>query len=400
MAITTSSPPSQSPGGTTTHPLVSEGEAANRLFSNELKLAVEVASDKAERLAEENSEGMTDAELARFESGQALAANGKALPTLPAVQQGEGVTAEIGDEPPAVTLAEAVPSLQSAATDVNSLAPTPLNVAADAVARQVVVTTVVPANANSGQPLVQRDQPHLATNVANLMAADGVESVVDKSAKSDQVLAELSRNLRQSLGAARSGEVPATITSGPLSPDSGLSAFQLASAAVRDAAPGASSALPRFMATVETPFNDPRWQGDFNHRIALFAKSGIQQAEIKMNPAHLGPIDIRISMNDDQQASITFVAKNAAVREAIEASMPRLREMLNGQGMDLTDSGVSEHPFSEQRGQSFQQTEVALDNEDRPSTDGVAGEGVATALPADGATITTAEGVWGVDYYA
>jgi len=53
----------------------------------------------------------------------------------------------------------------------------------------------------------------------------------------------------------------------------------------------------------------------------------ISAAEIKLNPAHLGPISVRIDVNQDQ-ATIMFTAQHADVKEAIEASIPKLREML------------------------------------------------------------------------
>lgn len=103
---------------------------------------------------------------------------------------------------------------------------------------------------------------------------------------------------------------------------------------------------------VHTPLNDPQWQQDFSSRVTMLAKGvgpgQTQVAEIRLNPAQLGPIEVRVVMNDDQ-ASITFTAQHATVREAIESSLPRLRDMFVNSGVALTDASVSDQSLHERR---------------------------------------------------
>lgn len=98
--------------------------------------------------------------------------------------------------------------------------------------------------------------------------------------------------------------------------------------------PGRSTAL-------DTPMASPQWKSEFSQRILMMTKEGVQTADIKLNPAHLGPIEVRITLNDDQ-ASISFSANHSLTREAIENSMPRLRELLQSNGLMLADAQVSE----------------------------------------------------------
>jgi flagellar hook-length control protein FliK len=79
----------------------------------------------------------------------------------------------------------------------------------------------------------------------------------------------------------------------------------------------------------------------------MMASKDTQSATLHMSPADLGPVQVRIDMNQNQ-ASVWFTAEHAETRSALEQSLPRLREMFASQGMSLTDAGV----FS---GQSRQQ---------------------------------------------
>jgi len=96
------------------------------------------------------------------------------------------------------------------------------------------------------------------------------------------------------------------------------------------------------------PFNHPEWKQEFNDRIIWMQNKGIPSAELRINPNNLGPISIRIKMDADQQANIAINVQNAGVREAVEAALPRLREMLNAQQIGLADVNVSQQ---QQQGQ-------------------------------------------------
>lgn len=89
------------------------------------------------------------------------------------------------------------------------------------------------------------------------------------------------------------------------------------------------------------PLTHPEWNQDLGERIVWMNNKGISSAEIKMNPQNMGPISVRIDMNQDQ-ATIAFTAQNSMVRDALEASIPKLREMLNSQQVNLAEVNVSQ----------------------------------------------------------
>ena len=95
--------------------------------------------------------------------------------------------------------------------------------------------------------------------------------------------------------------------------------------------------------------HDSQWQNEFSDRVTWLARAGGNQtAEIRLNPANLGTIEVKVVMHD-QQASITFTAQHGVVRDAIEASLPRLREMFSGGGLQLANANVSDQPLHDQR---------------------------------------------------
>ena len=75
-------------------------------------------------------------------------------------------------------------------------------------------------------------------------------------------------------------------------------------------------------------------------------RTGESSASLQLTPVDLGPLEVNVSVRDSQ-ATVHFGAANADTRALLEASMPRLREMLAAQGFQLMDSSVS-HGFARQ----------------------------------------------------
>jgi flagellar hook-length control protein FliK len=85
-------------------------------------------------------------------------------------------------------------------------------------------------------------------------------------------------------------------------------------------------------------------------RIAWMAEQKLGHAEIRLNPENAGPIDVRIQL-DGSQVSASFHSANADVRQALEASLPRLREMLGQQGMQLGNTDIGQRQAQQQSSQ-------------------------------------------------
>ena len=99
-------------------------------------------------------------------------------------------------------------------------------------------------------------------------------------------------------------------------------------------------------ASLTTHVRDPRWVEDLGNRLASMVRTGESSASLQLTPVDLGPLEVNVSVRDNQ-ATVHFGATNADTRALLEASMPRLREMLAAQGFALMDSSVS-HGFARQ----------------------------------------------------
>jgi flagellar hook-length control protein FliK len=110
--------------------------------------------------------------------------------------------------------------------------------------------------------------------------------------------------------------------------------------------PSAPPGLPTI--TLGTPLNQGAWDQALGERIQWMANHKLQGAQIKLNPANLGPMEVRIQVQNEQ-ASIQFTSAHGVVREALEAALPRLRDMFDASGVELVDVDVSGQSFAEQQ---------------------------------------------------
>ena len=93
--------------------------------------------------------------------------------------------------------------------------------------------------------------------------------------------------------------------------------------------------------TVATPMGQPAWASELGQRVSWLANSELREAQLQLNPRSLGAVDVRIVYGPEQQLNVSFSAANPAVRDALDASLPRLREMFEQQGLQLADANIS-----------------------------------------------------------
>lgn len=87
---------------------------------------------------------------------------------------------------------------------------------------------------------------------------------------------------------------------------------------------------------------NPQWSRALGERAVMMAQQGPRLAEVRLDPPELGSLRIKVQVHANDQVSLTFNAPNASVREVLEQSLPRLREMFAEQGMNLADASVSD----------------------------------------------------------
>ncbi len=151
-------------------------------------------------------------------------------------------------------------------------------------------------------------------------------------------------------------------------------------------APSAEAA-PTAKAVLELSPADPQ----FSERIAEQARwlAGREGGEvrIRLNPPHLGTLEIKVQVADEQ-TFVNFSASQPAARELLEGSMGRLRGLMDSAGLTLADAQVSSGGAGEHR----RAGPFAPDPELVPEDGGSAAAAERIALPPPGST--------GIDLYA
>jgi flagellar hook-length control protein FliK len=109
---------------------------------------------------------------------------------------------------------------------------------------------------------------------------------------------------------------------------------QQASLAMAQAIGGAP--IDKIAARVGTP----GWDNQVGQKIIWMVAGKEQTASLTLNPPDMGPMHVVLSVTNDQ-ATVTFTAAQPEVRQALEAAMPKLREMMGENGIALGNATVN-----------------------------------------------------------
>jgi flagellar hook-length control protein FliK len=106
-------------------------------------------------------------------------------------------------------------------------------------------------------------------------------------------------------------------------------------------APVASVSVMPVQLAINTPVTHDDWGDELSQKITWLSNQKEQTAELHLNPPQLGPMDIVLKVSGDQ-ATALFTSPHAAVRDAVEQALPRLREMMAESGIMLGNATVSD----------------------------------------------------------
>lgn len=167
-----------------------------------------------------------------------------------------------------------------------------------------------------------------------------------------------------------------------------------------DAAVASSAQLQRTTEKATTPELSARLKqlnlqqqdaaGQLRERVQLMVRQNIQVAEIRLDPAELGQMQIRINLQQEQ-ASVQFIVQQQQAKELLEQQMPRLREMLQQQGIQLGEGQVQQQSRQQQGNGDGSQRQTQTANQ--PA------DGFSDDLPA-ASTVEVQHRERLVDYYA
>lgn len=186
--------------------------------------------------------------------------------------------------------------------------------------------------------------------LADAGVGDGLESfsaLLSQSSAERPSLVQLQQTLAAAPGAHTALTNPVPVAGDPFSHSAyslpASSAALPASTGVVSGQPALSSQLAGSLLDMAVPqqVGSKGWSNAIGERVMWMMQGDQQFARLKLNPPQLGPLEIRISVSQDQ-SSVAFMAQHAATREALEAALPRLREMFDQASLQLVRADVGD----------------------------------------------------------
>lgn len=190
-------------------------------------------------------------------------------------------------------------------------------------------------NAQTASHDQQAAQPHTARELELLTSVASALTPVAKST---------AENFELALPAGLTTPPPDTVPANP-----GVPSFNVAVSISPNLVGSSVTASGKPELAISQVPGQPGWSDVFADRVTFMVKQNLQEAEIRLNPPQLGQMEVRIVMSNDQ-ANLMFSSPHGGVREAIEASIGRLRDMLADNGFNVVNVDVSDKSLAQQRG--------------------------------------------------
>ena len=144
------------------------------------------------------------------------------------------------------------------------------------------------------------------------------------------------------------GGPTAPLAAGPARAEGTPFSLGLATPAAPAHSPSRVDGSPLLSSRIDSPVHSEEFKEQFARQVAGVVVQGQDRAEIRLTPAELGPIRIRIALNAEE-AALDISAAHAATRAAIESSVHTLRQMLADHGLRLADYRMDQGLMSQQR---------------------------------------------------
>lgn len=122
-----------------------------------------------------------------------------------------------------------------------------------------------------------------------------------------------------------------------LNPTSSTAALSAGLAGAADRQPAASVA----QTAVPVEVGRQGWSEQVMQRVMWMSAQNISRADIALDPPELGPLQVRVSAHGDQM-TVAFTSSHGVVRDALDQGLPRLRDLMEQQGLNLADVDVSD----------------------------------------------------------
>ncbi|HLP98535.1 MAG TPA: flagellar hook-length control protein FliK [Sideroxyarcus sp.] len=225
------------------------------------------------------------------------------------------------------------------------------------------VNAGAPARANSESGEVRKNIPVAATGKGE-EAARTRPTVSDNAAvlaKSAETALNKDSSFNAALESSAKSKVAELLTAVSRDTQAAPAAPQSGSIALTTLQNSTPAALMPAQVAVNVPVGNSRWGDEFSQKITWLATQKDQTAELHLNPPQLGPLDVVLKVSGDQ-ATAMFTSPHAAVREAIEQAMPKLRDMLADNGITLGNTTVNDQTPRDSGSESSRQSAAGRNN--------------------------------------
>ncbi|HUB90912.1 MAG TPA: flagellar hook-length control protein FliK [Dyella sp.] len=108
--------------------------------------------------------------------------------------------------------------------------------------------------------------------------------------------------------------------------------------------------------TTDAPVGSSGFAKELGQQITWLSGQDVKQAQIRLNPQDLGPLDVKVSV-EHGRVDVSFVTQHPDTTAAVQQSLGQLHQMLGGQGLSLGHATVgqqSQQQFGGQQGQQGQ----------------------------------------------
>ncbi len=187
---------------------------------------------------------------------------------------------------------------------------------------------------DSARSAIGAGRSDLETGKTANIAAD--EKILPQGSSNDKNIRSFSQVMSQDSAIQTSSNTPSS--------SSGVSLLNTINSATPNAPPTEQSLR------LEPRVGTPAWDGALAQKVTWMSNQQMQVAQLQLNPPDLGPMEVTLTVGTGPGAetSIEFTSPHLAVREALQSTLPQLREMMEGSGISLGSTTVSAESFQQQ----------------------------------------------------
>ena len=182
----------------------------------------------------------------------------------------------------------------------------------------------------------------------------GLNQIIGKG--QEEATAKVQDNLIMSASAQAAADIKAANTK-ETHPDLNASLAPLQSALVNQTQAHSSQSTDKLTPQVGTP----AWNQSVGQKVVWMIGNDQQSASLTLNPPDLGPLQVVLNVSSTQ-ANASFYSAQPEVRQALEAALPRLREILADAGIQLGQANVSAGTPQQQNSYDQSQQASSLTN--------------------------------------